>query len=183
MTEHLKQLAKAATQGPWGVVDGHYPCFKELTGASFKVSVVMWSTDLTDADSQRRSADLSYIAAASPDVILALITEHEEQSRLLGMSGSREADLIAEISRLTQQCKLFDAATYKAQIEAQTLVEAANAERDDLRIKLMAECCKAVDREKADEALMREALNALRIRDVRLHDAAADKLLARMGMR
>jgi hypothetical protein len=52
------------TPGPWKVVDGHYPSFKEVTGPSFKISVVMWATDLTEADYQKRNADLHLIAAA-----------------------------------------------------------------------------------------------------------------------
>jgi hypothetical protein len=52
------------TPGPWKVVDGHYPSFKGVTGPSFKISVVMWATDLTEADYQKRNADLHLIAAA-----------------------------------------------------------------------------------------------------------------------
>ena len=77
MTEQLKALAEAATKGEWAVVDGHYPSFKELTGPSFSVSVVMFATDLTDADTDQREADLQYIAAANPERILALIAENE----------------------------------------------------------------------------------------------------------
>ncbi len=77
MTKQLKALAEAATKGEWAVVDGHYPSFKELTGPSFSVSVVMFATDLTDADTDQREADLQYIAFANPERILALIAENE----------------------------------------------------------------------------------------------------------
>lgn len=50
--------------GPWSVVDGYYPSFRELHGASFRVSVVMSAPELTENDYLRRSADLSLIAAA-----------------------------------------------------------------------------------------------------------------------
>lgn len=59
------------TPGPWVVVDGHYSCFKEVSGLSFKISAVMWASDLTDADYDKRSADLNLIAAA-PDLLEAL---------------------------------------------------------------------------------------------------------------
>lgn len=59
------------TPGPWAVIDGHYPAFKEVTGPSFKLSVVMLATDLTEDDYQKRDADLHLIAAA-PDLLEAL---------------------------------------------------------------------------------------------------------------
>jgi hypothetical protein len=59
------------TQGPWSVTDGHYPSFKEISGPSFKISVVMWATDLTEDDYRKRDADLHLIAAA-PDLLKAL---------------------------------------------------------------------------------------------------------------
>lgn len=58
------------TPGPWAVVDGYYASFKEVTGPSFKVSAVMWATDLTEDDYQKRNADLHLIAAA-PDLLAA----------------------------------------------------------------------------------------------------------------
>ena len=63
-TKHLAELARAATPGPISVIDGYYPSFKELSGLSFKVSVVMWAADLTEADYLKRDADLNYMAAA-----------------------------------------------------------------------------------------------------------------------
>jgi hypothetical protein len=48
------------------------------------------------------------------------------------------ADLVAEVERLTEQCKLFDAAAYKARVEAQTLVDAAQAEVERERLRLAA---------------------------------------------
>tara|TARA_R110000868_G_scaffold29733_3_gene110536 strand:- start:138 stop:443 length:306 start_codon:yes stop_codon:yes gene_type:complete len=54
----------AHTPGPWSVVDGYYPGFKEITGPSFKLSVVMLAIDLTEDSYQKRTADLNLIAAA-----------------------------------------------------------------------------------------------------------------------
>ena len=59
------------TPGPWRVVDGHYPCMKEIEGPSFRVTVVMWATDLDFNDYLVRSADANLIAAA-PDLLEAL---------------------------------------------------------------------------------------------------------------
>jgi hypothetical protein len=56
------------TPGPWSVTDGHYPSFKQISGPSFKISVVMWATDLTEDDYRKRDADLHLIAAA-PDLL------------------------------------------------------------------------------------------------------------------
>jgi hypothetical protein len=59
------------TPGPWAVIDGYYPSFKEISGPSFKISAVMCATDLTEDDYQKRDADLCLIAAA-PDLLEAL---------------------------------------------------------------------------------------------------------------
>jgi hypothetical protein len=59
------------TPGPWKVVQSFYPAIKEVSGASFKISCVMWATDLNEEDYQKRDADLALIAAA-PDLLEAL---------------------------------------------------------------------------------------------------------------
>jgi hypothetical protein len=59
------------TPGPWAVTNGHYPSFKQIRGPSFKISVVMWATDLTEDDYRKRDADMHLIAAA-PDLLEAL---------------------------------------------------------------------------------------------------------------
>lgn len=69
----IEAAAAKATPGPWEVVDGYYPAFKELRGPSFKVSVVMFATDLTEADYQARNADLHHIAACDPQTVAALV--------------------------------------------------------------------------------------------------------------
>jgi hypothetical protein len=71
------------TPGPWFVIDGHYPSFKEISGPSFKINVVMWATDLDEDDYRKRHADLHLIAAA-PDLLKAAKTIMEN---LDGMAG------------------------------------------------------------------------------------------------
>lgn len=61
------------TAGPWAIVDGHYPCMKEVIGPSFKINIVMSATDLDINDFLKRSADAQLIAAA-PD-LLSLLKE------------------------------------------------------------------------------------------------------------
>jgi hypothetical protein len=82
------------TPGPWKVVDGHYPSFKSVTGPSFKISVVMWATDLTEADYQKRNADLHLIAAA-PDLLefaQKFLNDYHSEDGMLSMKHyAREA--------------------------------------------------------------------------------------------
>ena len=63
---------KAYTKGPWEIVDSFYPSFKEIKGPSFKVSVVMYATDLDESDYSSRMGDLRLMSAA-PDLLEALI--------------------------------------------------------------------------------------------------------------
>ena len=61
----------AHTPGPWSVVDGHYPGFREIKGPSFTVSIVMSATNLDFMDYVKREADARLIAAA-PELLEAL---------------------------------------------------------------------------------------------------------------
>ena len=69
------------TQGPWAVTQSHYPSITEISGPSFGIKAVMWATDLTEEDYQKRLADLRLIAAA-PDLLEALQDAYE----ILGIS-------------------------------------------------------------------------------------------------
>jgi len=59
------------TPGPWQVVDGHYPGFREIIGPSFTISIVMLATDLTIHDRWNREAD-AFLIAAAPDLLAEL---------------------------------------------------------------------------------------------------------------
>ncbi|MCJ8207690.1 hypothetical protein [Pseudomonas sp. RGM2987] len=58
------------TPGPWKVVDGYYPGFIKIVGASFEPSIVLSATNLDLADYCRRTADARLMAAA-PDLLAA----------------------------------------------------------------------------------------------------------------
>lgn len=61
------------TPGPWKVVDGHYPCMKEISGPSFRINIVMSATDIDFNDAVKRDADARLIAAA-PELLSILKT-------------------------------------------------------------------------------------------------------------
>ena len=62
---------KEHTTGPWEIVGTSYPSIKQISGPSFKVTAVLWATDLDEKDYQKRMADMRLIAAA-PDLLEAL---------------------------------------------------------------------------------------------------------------
>ena len=70
------------THGPWQIVDGHSPCFREIVGPSFEISVCILATDITFEDVIQRESDMALIAAA-PDILAAL----KETLRILRANG------------------------------------------------------------------------------------------------
>ena len=55
----------------WKVVDGYYPGFLNIVGASYKVSIVTSATELTIEDYVNRTND-AHLMAAAPDLLEAL---------------------------------------------------------------------------------------------------------------
>ena len=55
----------------WKVVDGYYPGFLNIVGASYTVSIVASATDLTLEDYVNRTND-AHLMAAAPDLLEAL---------------------------------------------------------------------------------------------------------------
>lgn len=55
----------------WKVVDGYYPGFLNIVGASYTVSIVTSATDLTLEDYVNRTND-AHLMAAAPDLLDAL---------------------------------------------------------------------------------------------------------------
>ncbi len=78
----LRELAQAATSAPWGVeVDGHGGTHVTRRFDFFGLQREIVAEDVT-------SEDAEYIAAASPDVVLALLDEIDRLCRsALGLAG------------------------------------------------------------------------------------------------
>ena len=55
----------------WKVVDGYYPGFLNIVGASYTVSIVTSASDLTLEDYVNRTND-AHLMAAAPDLLEAL---------------------------------------------------------------------------------------------------------------
>ena len=55
----------------WKVVDGYYPGFLNIVGASYTVSIVTSATDLTLEDYVNRTND-AHLMAAAPDLLDAI---------------------------------------------------------------------------------------------------------------
>ena len=55
----------------WKVVDGYYPGFLNIVGASYTVKIVTSATDLTLEDYVNRTND-AHLMAAAPDLLEAL---------------------------------------------------------------------------------------------------------------
>ena len=55
----------------WKVVDGYYPGFLNIVGASYTVRIVTSATDLTLEDYVNRTND-AHLMAAAPDLLEAL---------------------------------------------------------------------------------------------------------------
>ena len=61
--DELERLVAQAPSTTWSVVDGHYPCFRNIEGPSFPISCVMWATDMNEIDYVNRKTELELIAA------------------------------------------------------------------------------------------------------------------------
>lgn len=88
MTDKLKELALAATPGPWWI-DSHGHCMVSMTAGRKTIFVTnseamgpaVRHEDTGNLSHWRNDNDASYIAAASPDAILALISDLETERR------------------------------------------------------------------------------------------------------
>jgi hypothetical protein len=97
MTNKLKELALAATQGPWIVVGMSYYHYqihgKGVDGHGSERICMTTNAVANDAPAERREANASYIAAASPDVVLALIEKVDSLTSPLPLSDEQDRAL------------------------------------------------------------------------------------------
>ena len=121
--DHLRQLALAATPGPWANASG----FEQSDPGNYVYSlpggqVVTAGQDATDCT--LTSANAEYIAAASPDVVLALLerrsaTDHRDEMAAnlvdflleLESKAKRDADPIS-IEGMTDGCEIVGAVVF-----------------------------------------------------------------------
>jgi hypothetical protein len=61
--DELERLVAQAPATTWRVVDGHYPCFRNIEGPSFPISCAMWATGLSEIDYVNRKTELELIAS------------------------------------------------------------------------------------------------------------------------
>lgn len=106
--DRLEALAKAATPGPWHAGDRGIG-WEVHAGRPGKRGCYERDADCRDLNSEYKDtftqADASYIAAASPDVILGLIKELREAWARHGSSFQRECELDNEVFALRVQLK------------------------------------------------------------------------------
>jgi hypothetical protein len=87
VTEQLKQLALAATQGPWETGEDDYGDEHWFGGKGegqvYVNRFVSGGCKRIPLEWAQLKADAAYIAAASPDVVLALIAQREADEALM----------------------------------------------------------------------------------------------------
>ena len=75
----------------WKVVDGYYPGFLNIVGASYTVSIVTSATDLTLEDYVNRTND-AHLMAAAPKLLKAL-EKLVRNGQKQGWGDNYEADM------------------------------------------------------------------------------------------
>lgn len=86
----------------WKVVDGYYPGFLEIVGASYKVSIVTSAIDLSLEDFVNRTND-AHLMAAAPDLLEALESSVEWHESVIGESFFPIAEVRAAIAKARGQ--------------------------------------------------------------------------------
>ena len=95
-TTRLRALAEKATPGPW---DGEYKY--GIMTADRSRNIVSW--DYAWGDSANECDDKPFIAACSPDVILALLDEVERLRKIFDDAGQGEHNVLALVEHY-QEC-------------------------------------------------------------------------------
>jgi hypothetical protein len=79
-TKHLRVLAEAATPGPWMRLFGERTVYDRMEDGCRGIAIVR--SDYSPP-TQKEAANIDYIAACSPDVLLALLDALERKDNLL----------------------------------------------------------------------------------------------------
>lgn len=79
-TKHLRVLAEAATPGPWMRLFGERTVYDRMEDGCRGIAIVR--SDYSPP-TQKEAANIDYIAACSPDVVLALLDALERKDNLL----------------------------------------------------------------------------------------------------
>lgn len=79
-TKHLRVLAEAATPGPWMRLFGERTVYDRMEDGCRGIPIVR--SDCSPP-TQKEAANIDYIAACSPDVLLALLDALERKDNLL----------------------------------------------------------------------------------------------------
>ena len=79
-TKHLRTLAEAATPGPWMRLFSERTVYDRMEDGYRGIAIVR--SDYSPP-TQKEAANIDYIAACSPDVVLALLDALERKDNLL----------------------------------------------------------------------------------------------------
>ena len=79
-TKNLRTLAEAATPGPWMRLFGERTVYDRMEDGCRGIAIVR--SDYSPP-TQKEAANIDYIAACSPDVVLALLDALERKDNLL----------------------------------------------------------------------------------------------------
>lgn len=79
-TKHLRVLAEAATPGPWMRLFGERTVYDRMEDGCRGIAIVR--SDYSPP-TQKEAANIDYIAACSPDVLLALLDALERKDRVI----------------------------------------------------------------------------------------------------
>lgn len=79
-TKHLRTLAETATPGPWMRLFGERTVYDRMEDGCRGIAIVR--SDYSPP-TQKEAANIDYIAACSPDVVLALLDALERKDNLL----------------------------------------------------------------------------------------------------
>jgi hypothetical protein len=115
MTDDLRQLAEAATPGPWM----HYrdrlrPQFSTRINevqAGGERAVIAWSGfDDSSRPEKQHAANAAYITACSPDRILALLDTRDAVREALNRAEQRELEALAALAAAESRCRALEEA-------------------------------------------------------------------------